>query len=102
MLQARCAVSPDLGKYQWEPGASSSPTWRFRLLVQSLRDIEACLRAQPTKLYHMGLRGTVSRSALANTNESRDKRIFAEFAHALICIARRLYAQEPLKANSES
>jgi hypothetical protein len=63
---------------------------------ESLRDIEACLRAQPTKLYHMGLRGTVSRSALADANESRDWHIFAEFAHALIRTARRLYAQEPL------
>jgi hypothetical protein len=63
---------------------------------ERLRDIEACLRAQPTKLYHMGLRGTVSRSALADANESRDWRIFAEFAHALIRTARRLYAQEPL------
>ena len=63
---------------------------------ESLRDIEACLRAQPTKLYHMGLRGTVSRSALADANESRDWRIYAEFAHSLIRTARRLYAQEPL------
>ena len=63
---------------------------------ESLRDIEACLRAQPTKLYHMGLRGKVSRSALADANESRDWRIYAEFAHALIRTARRLYAQEPL------
>ena len=63
---------------------------------ESLRDIEACLRAQPTKLYHMGLRGTVSRSALADANESRDWRIYAEFAHALIRTARRLYAKEPL------
>ena len=63
---------------------------------ESLRDIEACLRAQPTKLYHMGLRGTVSRSALADANESRDWRIYAEFAHALIRTARRLYAHEPL------
>ena len=63
---------------------------------ESLRDIEACLRAQPTKLYHMGFRGNVSRSALADANESRDWRIYAEFAHALIRIARRLYAQEPL------
>lgn len=63
---------------------------------ESLRDIEACLRAQPTKLYHMGLRGKVSRSALGDANESRDWRIYAEFAHALIRIARRLYAQEPL------
>jgi len=63
---------------------------------ESLRDIEACLRAQPTKLYHMGLRGTVSRSALADANESRDWRIYAEFAHTLIRTARRLYAQDPL------
>src|SRR5918993_4254171 len=63
---------------------------------ESLRDIEACLRAQSTKLYHMGLRGNVSRSALADANESRDWRIYAEFAHALIRTARRLYAQEPL------
>ena len=63
---------------------------------ESLRDIEACLRAQPTKLYHLGLRGKVSRSALADANESRDWRIYAEFAHSLIRTARRLYAQEPL------
>jgi hypothetical protein len=63
---------------------------------ESLRDIEACLHAQPTKLYHMGLRGKVSRSALADANESRDWRIYAEFAHSLIRTARRLYAQEPL------
>jgi hypothetical protein len=63
---------------------------------ESLRDIEACLRAQPTKLYHMGLRGTVSRSALADANELRDWRIYAEFAYSLIRTARRLYAQEPL------
>jgi Domain of unknown function (DUF4372) len=62
---------------------------------ESLRDIEACLRAQPIKLYH--LRGKVSRSALADANESRDWRIYAEFAHALIRTARRLYAQEPLE-----
>ena len=63
---------------------------------ESLRDIEACLRAQPAKLYHMGLRGKLSRSALADANESRDWRIFAEFAHALIRTARRLYAQDSL------
>src|SRR3990172_5870146 len=63
---------------------------------ESLRDIEACLHAQPTKLYHMGLRGTVSRSALADANESRDWRIYAESAYSLIPTARRLYAQEPL------
>jgi IS4 transposase len=66
---------------------------------ESLRDIEACLRAQPTKLYHMGLRGTVSRSALADANERRDWRIYAEFAHALIRTARRLYAQDSLSVD---
>jgi len=63
---------------------------------ESLRDIEACLRAQPTKLYHLGLRGKVSRSALADANEGRDWRIYAEFAQSLIRIARQLYAREPL------
>jgi hypothetical protein len=63
---------------------------------ESLRDIEACLRAQSAKLYHLGIRGTVSRSALADANERRDWRIHFEFAQALIGIARRLYASEPL------
>jgi hypothetical protein len=63
---------------------------------ESLRDVEACLRAQPGKLYHLGLRGHVSRSALADANESRDWRIYAEFAQALTRIARRLHAKESL------
>ena len=63
---------------------------------ESLRDIEACLRAQPAKLYHLGLRGNISRAALADANERRDWRIYAEFAQALIRIARQLYAREPL------
>jgi hypothetical protein len=63
---------------------------------ESLRDIEACLRAQPTNLYHLGLRGNVSRSALADANEQRDWRIYFEFAQALIRIARRLYANDPI------
>lgn len=63
---------------------------------ESLRDIEACLGAQPTKLYHLGLRGNVSRSALADANEGRDWRIYFEFAQSLIGTARRLYAQEPI------
>src|SRR3970040_209581 len=66
---------------------------------ESLRDIEACLRAQPAKLYHLGLRGTISRAALADANERRDWRIYAEFAQALIRIARQLYAREPLAVN---
>jgi hypothetical protein len=63
---------------------------------ESLRDIEACLCAQPAKLYHLGIRGNVSRSALADANEGRDWRIYFELAQALIRIARRLYAKEPL------
>jgi len=63
---------------------------------ESLRDIEACLRAHQTKLYHMGFRGTVSRNTLANANQVRDWRIYADFAHVLINIARPLYAGEDL------
>jgi Domain of unknown function (DUF4372)/Transposase DDE domain len=63
---------------------------------ESLRDVEACLRAQPTKLYHLGIHGKVSRSALADANESRDWRIYCEFAQALIRIARRLYAEDSI------
>jgi len=63
---------------------------------ESLRDIEACLRAQSARLYHLGIRGNVSRSALADANEGRDWRIHFEFAEALIRIARRLYAREAL------
>ena len=63
---------------------------------ESLRDIEACLRAQNSKLYHMGIRSKVSRSTLAEANEMRDWRIYADFAHHLITIARKLYQKEPL------
>jgi hypothetical protein len=63
---------------------------------ESLRDIEACLRAQSSKLYHMGIRGKVSRSTLAEANEIRDWRIYADFARHLIGIARKLYQKEPL------
>lgn len=63
---------------------------------ESLRDIEACLGAVPERLYHMGLSGPISRSTLADANEKRDWRIFAEFAQVLIAEARRLYATEPL------
>jgi hypothetical protein len=61
---------------------------------ESLRDIEACLRAHHAKLYHMGIRAHVSRSTLADANERRDWRIYADFAQALIAIARRLYAED--------
>jgi len=61
---------------------------------ESLRDITTCLRAQSAKLYHLGIRGTVARSTLADANEARDWRIYAEFAQHLIRIARRLYLDE--------
>src|SRR5258708_30858216 len=63
---------------------------------ESLRDIEACLRAQASKLYHLGIRGNVARNTLANANARRDWRIYCDFAQSLIGIARRLYAEEPL------
>jgi len=63
---------------------------------ESLRDIQACLRSVQPKLYHMGFRGKVSRSTLADANESRDWRIYADFAQVLIRIARPLYARDPL------
>src|SRR5271167_1098446 len=63
---------------------------------ESLRDIEACLRSMQSKLYHMGFRGKVSRSTLADANELRDWRIYADFAQVLIGIARPLYADDPL------
>jgi len=63
---------------------------------ESLRDIEACLRAHQSKLYHMGIRSKIVRSTLADANEQRDWRIYADFAQALIRIARPLYANEDL------
>ncbi len=63
---------------------------------ESLRDIEACLRAGQSKLYHMGFRGKTARNTLANANSVRDWRIFADFAQVLIGIARPLYAGEDL------
>jgi hypothetical protein len=61
-----------------------------------LRDIVACLRSQERKLYHFGIRGKISRSTLADANESRDWRIYADFAQGLIAEARRLYLHEDL------
>src|SRR5208337_1950365 len=63
---------------------------------ESLRDIEACLGSMRGKLYHMGFRGRVARSTLADANEAHDWRIFADFAQGLIAIARPLYADDPL------
>ncbi len=71
---------------------------------ESLRDIETCLRARPRDLYHAGIGAAVARSTLAEANESRDWRIWADFAQVLITEARLLHADEnfdvPLKANS--
>jgi Domain of unknown function (DUF4372)/Transposase DDE domain len=61
---------------------------------ESLRDIEACLRAQQTKLYHLGIRGQVSRNTLAHANSVRDWRIYADFAQVLIARARALYVND--------
>jgi hypothetical protein len=80
-----------------------SCTAQFRVMAfaqltyrESLRDIEACLSAQTAKLYHMGFREPVRRSTLADANEARDWRIYAEFAERLIAQARRLYAGDSL------
>ena len=62
---------------------------------ESLRDIEACLRSMQGKLYHMGIRGKISRTTLARANENRDWRIYADFAQVLIHYARDLYSNDP-------
>lgn len=63
---------------------------------ESLRDIVSCLGSMPTRLYHMGFRGKISKSTLADANENRDWRIYADFAQVLISRARRLYLDEPI------
>jgi hypothetical protein len=68
---------------------------------ESLRDIETCLRAMGSRLYHMGIRTTISRNNLAHANETRDWRIYADFAHLLINRAKMLYADEPLGVDLE-
>ena len=68
---------------------------------ESLRDIETSLRAMQNKLYHMGIRGRVSRSTLADANESQDWRIYADFAQVLIHMARDLYRDEPFGTELE-
>jgi len=61
---------------------------------ESLRDIQACLRAAQSRLYHLGIRGKISRNTLAHANQVRDWRIYADFAQLLIAKARELYAKE--------
>jgi hypothetical protein len=68
---------------------------------ESLRDIETCLRAQSSRLYHMGFRGRISRNTLAHANEQRDWRVYADFARILIAQARALYQQEPFGVELE-
>ena len=63
---------------------------------ESLRDIEACLRVQSSKLFHLGFRSSIARNTLANANATRDWRIYCDFAQSLIGTARRLYADEAL------
>lgn len=91
-------------RYQGDYGVRHFTCWQQFLAMlfaqltyrESLRDIEACLQAAPEKIYHMGFTGPVSRSTLADANERRDWRIYADLAQALIVEARRLYANEPL------
>lgn len=68
---------------------------------ESLRDIEVCLRGNQSKLYHMGIRSRISRSTLADANENRDWRIYADFAQILISIAKDLYAGDDFADNLE-
>jgi len=67
---------------------------------ESLRDIEACLRSVTGKVYYFGFRGKMARTPLADANERRDWRIFADFAHVSIRTARPLYAGDPLGVDS--
>jgi hypothetical protein len=76
---------------QYRAMAFAQLTWR-----ESLRDIETCLSVQASKLYHMGFRQPVRRATLADANERRDWRIYADLAHRLIAQARKLYADEDL------
>ncbi len=69
---------------------------------ESLRDIEACLRSVTGKLYHLGFRGKIARTTLADANESRDCRVFADFAQVLIGMARPLYADDPIGVDLDS
>lgn len=69
---------------------------------ESLRDIEICLRAHSSKLYHLGIRGRIARSTLADANEKRDWRIYRDFALSLIAVARKLYSGEPFGVELEN
>lgn len=91
-------------RYRGDYGVRNFRCWQQFLAMlfaqltyrESLRDIEACLAAAPERIYHLGFTGPVARSTLADANEQRDWRIYADFAQVLIAEARRLYADEPL------
>jgi len=68
---------------------------------ESLRDIETCLRAHQAKLYHLGIRGSIAKSTLADANESRDWRIYQDFALSQIKLARKLYSQDSFAVELE-
>ncbi len=93
-----------VAKYDGEYKASRFSCWDQYLCMafaqftyrESLREIEACLRAMQAQLYHVGIRARISRSTLADANETRDWRIYADFAQSLIRTARDLYVDDPL------
>jgi hypothetical protein len=99
-----------VARYNGNKGVRSFSCWDHLLTMvfaqltyrESLRDIEVCLRAQRGKLYHSGFAGPVKRSTLADANESRDWRIYADFAQSLIQIARPLYANTELEIELEA
>lgn len=100
LAELRRCVARDQGNYKVRGFSCLDPflCLAFAQLTyrESLRDIETCLRAMQPKLYHMGIRGRVARSPLADAPETRDWRIVADFAQVLIALAKPLYAGEPL------
>ncbi len=101
-LLSRYEFNQCVSRYDGNRRARSFSCWdQFLVMLfaqltyrESLRDIESCLRAFPKQLYHLGIRGVISRSTLADANEKRSWRIWADFAMVLIAHARRLYAGE--------
>jgi uncharacterized protein DUF4372/DDE family transposase len=99
-----------VARYQGNKSVRSFSCWDQLLTMsfaqltyrESLRDIEVCLRAQRGKLYHSGLAGPVKRSTLADANESRDWRIYADFAQSLIQTARPLYSDAELEIDLDA
>src|SRR3989339_1633002 len=91
-----------VNKYQGDYKVRTFTCWEQFLVMafaqltyrESLRDIETCLRAMKNKLYHLGIRNNISRSTLADANEKRDCKIYADFANILIKEAKELYSDE--------